>query len=458
MRLFSRRLLPALATALCFSASCATVAAAASERGEGSAEQRVIDPALLATPDRQQPSAEEVHEAANAAKQQAEKPDEPASEHGQGAETHEAHPPKPLSRRPQPYEIVRSLQFLQDQVARGNSNAIRVQSLLLRRYGATFEAAPPETWDDPRNMRAAALFVLSGGPPATLKAVIQKLPADMTQSPLLRGALAYVEQRAPDAIKLLGSIDATELEPVLGAQINLALAQMLQTAEPEEALTRIAQVILAAPGTLLEESALRLGVLVAEGQGRHDTADIYARRYFSAFPNSSYGGNFRARFAAVYAERPLGTEDKTIALIRSATEPIAANDRLAILLAVGRRALVRGNLKLAALAAEAALDLDAGEPADRQRAELYLAASTISEKNLPAIKAQLVAIDAELLHPADRKLHDAALGVINRIKRPLQRGDALIAAASEEIESSTVMKRGENLLDALSTDLNEAVQ
>ncbi|MCP3055941.1 hypothetical protein MJ956_12435, partial [Aurantimonas sp. LRZ36] len=112
----------------------------------------------------------------------------------------------PLERGPMPYEIVRSLQFLQDQVARGNGPAIRVQSLLLKRYGPTFLALEPEVWEDARNRRAAALFVLSGGPPSVLRGILARQTLSPEDRPLLEGALAYVENRGAEAERNLSIV------------------------------------------------------------------------------------------------------------------------------------------------------------------------------------------------------------------------------------------------------------
>ena len=223
------------------------------------------------------------------------------------------------TRPPMPYEIVRSLQFLQDQVARGNAAAIRVQAMLLRRYGSSFLDADPSVWKDPRNLRAAALFVLSGGPPEVLRGLLSRLTLEGDDETLLEGSLAYVENRTARRSSFSPAVDLEFAEPGLACQIDLAVAQLEQDTEPADALKRLSRVMLRAPGTLLEEAALRLGVLLAEKQGEHDIADRYARQYFDRYANSAYAGNFRARFAAVYSERPAGTEDATVTTIADAT-------------------------------------------------------------------------------------------------------------------------------------------
>ncbi|UIJ72887.1 hypothetical protein [Aurantimonas sp. HBX-1] len=357
---------------------------------------------------------------------------------------------------PMPYEIVRSLQFLQDQVARGNGAAIKVQSRLLRRYGPTFAEAEPEVWDDPRNRRAAALFVLSGGPPTVLRRIIERTSPEGEDRLLLEGALAYVENRSAEAVEKLGAIDLTAGETALVAQVELALAQLQQDSDPAAALARLKRVMLAAPGTLLEEAALRMGVMLAEATGDPEAANRFARQYFERFSRSAYAGNFRARFASVYAERPAGTEEATLAAILDATFTIPSEQQLSIFLAVGRRALVTGNLRLAAMTASRALAFPAMTREDRVRATLYEIAATLTERDFVEVRATLEAIDPDLLHPADRNLRTAAVKLLDQMRQPLLAG-ALPAEgeAADELPASDMLARGEALLEAMRDDVKE---
>ena len=63
----------------------------------------------------------------------------------------------------EPYQLVRSLQSLQDQIARGDLEAHNAQPALLKRLGEKLATADSAVWKDPRNSRAAVTFLLSGG-------------------------------------------------------------------------------------------------------------------------------------------------------------------------------------------------------------------------------------------------------------------------------------------------------
>ncbi|MCQ0988156.1 hypothetical protein [Jiella marina] len=283
---------------------------------------------------------------------------------------------------------------------------------------------------------------------------------DEADEALLEGALAYVENDIRKAERLLSSLDVDEMEPVFGAQVNLAVAQLVEKKDPAEALNRLERVMLDAPGTLLEEAALRLGVMLAEHHGDTDKADRYARLYFDRYYRSVYAGNFRARFSSVYVARPAGSEEKTIATIADAVTRIPPDQQIDIYLSIGRRALVAGNLKLCGMAADEAMKIGNVSKSARQRAQLYQAASTLTERDTTETLASLKAINRDELHVADQKLLDAAFGVLGEIRKPLMTDRARDPEdlMSETALDTSVLDRANSVLDAVRNDLKELDQ
>ncbi|MCW4113710.1 hypothetical protein NPA31_001875 [Aurantimonas sp. MSK8Z-1] len=383
-----------------------------------------------------------------------------ATDHGGDAGAHDA-AQWPTTRSPMPFEIVRSIEFLQDQVARGNGQAIRVQAGLLRRFAPVLMAAPPETWHDPRNVRAAAMFVLSGGPPAVLRGILGGTVVHDHDRTLLEGALAYVENRTAQAKEKLGHLDLRDTEPLLAAQLSLVLGQIDQNDDPKSAMTHLDRARLLAPGGLIEEAALRLEVLIAEKVGDTGKADDLARQYFDRYARSAYAANFRARFAAVYAGRPQGTEKDVVAKMMDLTAGLTREEQLSLFLAVSRRALVMGNLQLSGETAAQALTYDVASPEDRQRALLYSVASTLTSRSFADASATLNAIDPALLHPADLQLRSAAYSILDEMRRPAElavNDDGRGSAISSKIASDPVASRAQQLLNEVSNDLKAASQ
>ena len=110
----------------------------------------------------------------------------------------------------EPYQLVRTLQALQDEIARGNLEAHNAQPALLKRLAEKFQEADPDVWKDPRNSRAAVTFLLSGGDPQVVGALRSRKLLSIDEA-LLDGAMAYVEGRPDEARARLGSVNTRTL-------------------------------------------------------------------------------------------------------------------------------------------------------------------------------------------------------------------------------------------------------
>lgn len=379
------------------------------------------------------------------------KPDESHAASADGAGDAAKAPAFAETRGPAPFDIIRTIQFLQDQVSRGNGRAIRLQAALLRRFGPVFLQADGEVWKDGRNRRAAVLFVLSGGPPDVLRRLLQSGNLENDPEALFQGALAYVQNDLEKAQRQLGEVDLDGMEPGLAAHLHLVLGQMQQVKDPVAAMRHLDQARLLAPGGLIEEAALRMEVLIAEDKGEHEVADRLARQYFDRYARSSYSANFEARFAAVYAGRQVEDPKTSVDTILDVTGQLSPDSRRGVLLAVARRALVSGKLGLAELASDAAGAIGGAPDAERQRAELYATAARLGKAPTTDASALLDAIKRDELHPDDAKLLDAAHSVIASIERPL----GPPGGGDKADEASPVVSRAEKLLNEVSDDLGK---
>ncbi|GGE19847.1 hypothetical protein GCM10011390_43880 [Aureimonas endophytica] len=359
----------------------------------------------------------------------------------------------PPTRPPMPFDIIRTLQFLQDQVARGNGRAIRVQSMLLRHFAPGFLAVEPSAWEDPRNRRAAILFALSGGPPEVLRQLIAANAFDEATKPLAEAALAYVLNDAKRAEKQLGALRLDGMEPGLAAHIHLVLGQLMQTDKVAEAIAHLDQARLLAPGGLIEEAALRLEVVLIDKVGDHERADALARQYFDRFPKSSYAGNFLARFAMVYDDRGAEDAEGALAKVYDIATRLDDADRRALLLALSRRALVAGHLEFARLAGAEALKIEGMPNEDLQRGNLYAVAAALASSDPAKAASELQSIDRSLLHPADLGLLDAANSVLTHMEGPVE--DGVGATEAAELASSPTLERAQKLLEAVAGDLGD---
>src|SRR5690606_14672421 len=68
-----------------------------------------------------------------------------------------------------PYQLVRSLQLVQDQIANGDHAALPMQQHVIRMIDERLNESQPEDFADGRNFRALMLYAMSGGNPRTVE-------------------------------------------------------------------------------------------------------------------------------------------------------------------------------------------------------------------------------------------------------------------------------------------------
>jgi chemotaxis protein MotC len=321
-------------------------------------------------------------------------------------------PPRPkLPAEPivvgEPFELVRTLQTLQDQIAQGSTKALLEQRNLRARIDQQFAAAKPQVWQDKRNAAAAVVYVLSGGTPNILRQFATLDPKPAIDARLAAGVLAYVEGKEVEANDLLGKIDVFDLPASMSGAVALAQSALAVRADPAKAVKLLDVARLLAPGTLVEEAALRREIFVADQMKDTDRVETLGRQYLERFRHSVYAGNFRNRFAAAVSHMDLEKNpDRARRLddMLAAVEP-AARGQLYLTFALA--AVVKGNALAAVTAAERAVGLSAPGSLEEARARLYRAAARVADpKALDGSVADLATVKRDLLTPSDQALYD----------------------------------------------------
>lgn len=361
-----------------------------------------------------------------------------------------------------PYEWVRTLQALQERVANGDVAAHRGQRALIQRMARAFAAADPTIWADPRNAHGAIAFALGGGPPGTLEALIADEVPFGADRALARGALAFVLGREEEARALLEDVDPRALGGLLGAQVALARSALAVRESPREALRLLAIARLLAPGTLVEEAALRREIFVAGNLGEIERLEFLATQYMRRFRHSVYAGNFRQRFAVLLTTLAYDVDLDRFAGLEALLDRFDGESRRDLYLFFARHALIHGRDAVARRAASRAAELSAGGSAEEERATFYAAASQIATPRHRLAAQTLADIDARRLPPADRLLLEVALDVAIRIGAPVAprvfdgRSEGAGEGEARPLPPTPTMVRAEAALSAAAALLAEA--
>lgn len=307
----------------------------------------------------------------------------------------------------QPYQLVRSLQLVQDRIAAGDHAALPMQGKLLEMVDARLRTATPDVFKEPRNFRALMVYGMSGGNPTTVKVAASRLELDASSHAIAGAVIDYLNGRPSAAIAGLAAIDPMQLPSDLGAFLALVKGSLLAADQPVEALALLDKARLLSPGTLVEEAALRRSVAIAINQGDASRFALASTQYARRFLYSPYASQFADAFVAgVIALYEVVGQDRVVGI----TSMMDPEREKVIYLRIARRAAIEGLKDLSAFAsarAERGRDGDTDDP----RALLYASLSTVTSATVEDVRAKLDAIDRSRLSESDQQLFDAAKAI-----------------------------------------------
>lgn len=277
---------------------------------------------------------------------------------------------------------------------------------------------------DPAAKASAAEIVryaLSGGDPRIARRALARTGTTPRDALLVRGTLAYLSGDASEARRLLALIDVRALRGRTAVLVTMAKAGAAARAgEGAEARRWLRRVRLEAPGTLMEEAALRR--LAALALARDDVAFFrLARQYWTRFPRSLFAPRMRALATAALARFDGEAVLDHLPRLARAMPPVP---RAELHAHAARAAVVDGHVELARMTLPAV-----GTTAP---ARLLRAVAGVSGKDARAVAARLGAFSPRPLAPRDRALLAAAREVAGRVTAPVEvaeRGEAGALAA-----------------------------
>ena len=307
------------------------------------------------------------------------------------------------------------MRSLQDRIARGDTAAYLSYRTELSQLAEQLGRARDEAWKDPRNVRAAVALVLSGGDPRVLQPLVSHVAGqDRT---LVRAALAYGQNRNAEALELLADVDARTLDPSVAGHIALVQAELVAKKDHVKSLALLGEARLLAPGTMIEEAALRREVAFAVERSDADRFEASTMQYVRRFANSVHMSNFRRQLAVDVATRGMADDPARRSRLEATLELLAANQRQDIYLSIAWEGLKGGGADLVRWAATNAALLAGEDSAQRLRSRLCEAAALIVTDEFDKGLSILESIPAGRLNEEETALLAAALRIAKQIRR-----------------------------------------
>jgi chemotaxis protein MotC len=313
---------------------------------------------------------------------------------------------------------VRELQVSQNQSVLGGTNAQAAHREQIVKAAKWLNGYDPKVWSDPKNARAAVIYVLSGGDSRVLNRLTGARATPGIDDKLIKGALAYGERRDAAAIELLGGVDINSLDRSIAGHVALVRALLVANAEPRKAFALLDTARVVAPGTIIEESALRRQAILAAKMGELDEFEALASQYLRRFADSIFAYSFQREFAQEIAAHAYAGDEQRMASLEALLGALPVRERIETCLALAEEGIVVANVEVVRLAAKMAPIDSKQRHADAVRLKLFEAAAVILTPDYDQGVAVLRAIDRTNLGAREEGLLNAALAVAREIGRP----------------------------------------
>ncbi|EHS53759.1 chemotaxis protein [Rhizobium sp. PDO1-076] len=314
----------------------------------------------------------------------------------------------------QPFQMLRSLQFVQDTVVLGDHSAAEMQRFMLGTIDERLRSADQAIFDDPRNVDAALIYAMSGGNPATLEYLVARDINGNFDNRIADSLRKYLSGKGTLIAKSLGEISKEYRNTDLAPYLALVAGNVTITRDPADALKFYDWARLTAPGTIVEEAALRRSLAVAVDAKIVDKAGGYANRYARRYLYSPYASQFADLFVQLVVEHYDVIKQEDI----EATLGYMDNDRRReVYLRIARKAAIAGRKDLTKMAADQARALSGTAEGADALANLYGSLANISTENVDDAMQAIMDIPAESLSPKDLALRRAAEAVAKEVLR-----------------------------------------
>ncbi len=315
-----------------------------------------------------------------------------------------------------PYAMLRSLQFVQDSVTMGDHSATEMQRFLLQTIDERLKSAPSAIFKDPRNVDAALVYAMSGGNPATLELLVARDVDGNFDSRVADILRKYLSGKGTLVAQSIATMVPEYRGTRIGAYLALIGGNVTIPRDPVAALGFYDIARLEAPGTIVEEAALRRSLAIAVEDGDAGRGVEYAQRYARRFLHSPYASQFADLLVSLVVKRvdSLGhdTIEETFAMMDAERQKEAY-------LRLSRLAAISGKDSLARMAALKAKALSPDMPDQPQvQANLYESLSNIGTPDVVSAIETIGQIPEAQLSDRDRALRDAARAIADQVVRP----------------------------------------
>lgn len=305
---------------------------------------------------------------------------------------------------PEPFELVRTLQNVQDDIVQGSRKAQRIQQKVLQHTARRFSGFDAKVWSDRRNAKAAVIFTLVGGSPRISQGILSSGTLHKSYSKLMKAAIAVAQRNQSRALRHFKDIDPMKEPGHLGALVALVQGVLLTEEKPKKASRLFAMSGVLAPGTIIEDAALRRNLVVASKLKKLDIFFRTSASYIHRFKSSLFHTSFDKLFASqtlIFGEELLSSRAKDLEEI---LRQLPVRRRRALYLKIAKGAISRGMFKVTRFAAAGVMDISKAGTESFEQAQLYKAGVEVVSEDQAGVMKVLSGLNPQKLSKEDRLL------------------------------------------------------
>lgn len=304
--------------------------------------------------------------------------------------------------------LIADLGRVQDRIIYGDRAALSEQNQLLHEIGDILRRFEKRDWDNYANVRAAFVYVLSGGSYSVLQPLVDSPALYEADRKLAQGIMLFAQGQAKAARGLFSNIDPRSLDVSLVGPFALARASLYIGQDDAKAISLLDEARLANPHTAIEEAAARREISILVGTGDTSRATMLLADYVRRFGKSIYAWKLFRDFSEAAAKRDDLNDKSVVDHLVATTATADQKAKTELFLDMAGEALLHGRLALAKAAADEVLKASPDTPEDFDKARLYEAAAEAPTANAADALKALQQITVDRLSDDDTAIHEVA--------------------------------------------------
>ncbi len=332
--------------------------------------------------------------------------------------------------KPEYSNLLSALYSVQDDIARGDTGAISIQKEIMERLRVSLEVSFARSINDIEWQTAALGFALDGASAQVAANLMRTFDGSLVGQPIYNAVAAYSSNKLELAAREFATVDYEAIDSRLAPFVALAHGTADLEIDAPRAARSFERAIQLAPGTLIEEVALRrlaiLGIKLGDASIFKRVTNLYLRRYSSS--------TFSSQFFGILAEgAPLLLDEQEAGRLIDLSANLPQRKRIPLLLSLAESHAAAGEVEVVKNLVDKHFRKDIPEGvAWDQRIRFYRLIAGGSEMPASARLANLKAIMPKQLTAKERILLSIAVSNLDAVLKPLaltKLGDDVSGAA-----------------------------